>query len=86
MSKPTYHLHDKPVSLVAVTMMGVQLRNNLGETEWVFRTGKAVYECLLEKPKALPDGVDSCRHCSYERLVHKCGGSCEMNFSKAGCA
>ena len=80
-----WFLHDMPVELIGPGPFGMQLRDKLGDTQWVFTKGKEVYECLGQAEQGAPQGVLSCPNCSWERRVYKCGDSCGGYITKGGC-
>lgn len=80
-----WYLHDKRVKLVGKSVFGLKLKDDLGETQWVFTTGQRVYECLGRVSRSMPDRLLSCPNCSWERLVYQCGNSCDGYITKGGC-
>lgn len=79
-------LHDLPVVFDSIGPMGTWVRDSLGRPHCIFTTGKRVYECLRQTPEQMASGVNYCPRCSWERRAYTCGGSCDMQFNKAGCA
>ena len=66
--QPMWFLHDKPVELIGPGPFGMQLRDNLGEVQWVFTKGQKVYQCLGKelRPIEPPDAL-TCPDCSWAR-------------------
>ena len=81
----TWFLHDRPVELIGPGPFGLQLRDQLGEVQWVFAKGQKVYECLGKEPRPMPSDALSCQQCSWERLVYRCGDSCGGYIRSGGC-
>ena len=84
-TKTRWWLHDHPVELISPGSFGMAIVDNLGHRHWVFAPGQAVYNCLKQAPKTPPDGDNDCPNCTWARLIHKCGGSCNMEITKGGC-
>ena len=80
-----WFLHDRPVELIGPGPFGMQLRDQLGNTQWVFTRGQAVYKCLGKEVRYVPLDLLTCPNCSWERLVHKCGDSCDGYITRGGC-
>ena len=80
-----WFLHDLPVEFIGPGPFGFQLRDNLGQTQWVFTKGQDVYDCLKKSPEGLPEDAMSCPNCSWERLVFICGDSCGGYITRGGC-
>jgi len=78
-------LHDLPVTFVGVGPYGTWVEDKLGNRHCVFAKGQAVYRCLLTTQQAMDQGFNDCPYCSWEKRAVKCGGSCDMRFTKAGC-